>query len=132
MTLRFLRRRYLVNYRLQLMIIGYGFIMSLAGIKLLEIIHQFYSGQDVFFLGFGPVSTVLVIATISIVFFLFVFAGFVISNHIAGPIYRLNLHMKMVTEGKKAGPMVIRKHDFFKELVATYNNLLNQKLNKEN
>lgn len=131
MTLRFLRRRYLVNYRLQLMIIGYAFVMSLAGIKLLEIIHQFYSGQEVFFFGFGPIPTTVIIATIGTVFFLFVFAGFVISNHIAGPIYRLNLHMKMVAEGKKAGPMVIRKHDFFKDLVATYNKLLEQTTKKD-
>jgi len=52
------------------------------------------------------------------------FFGFVLTNRIAGPIYRLKQHLEDVAAGKTYEDIGFRKMDYFSELIEPYNKIL--------
>ena len=66
---------------------------------------------------------ILIIPTAA--FFGLFWFGLVLSNRIAGPIYRIQRHMQEMIDGKPVPPTVhLRKKDYFQEVAQTYNELL--------
>ena len=57
--------------------------------------------------------------------------GIVISHRIAGPLYRLNMHMASVTETKNLKPVKFRKGDYFLEIQDSFNKMV-EKFEDEN
>lgn len=53
-----------------------------------------------------------------------VLGGIVLSHRVAGPLYRLNVHMKEIAEGKTQGKVKFRNKDFFLELADSFNEQL--------
>lgn len=53
--------------------------------------------------------------------------GLYLSNRIAGPIYRVQTHLKSWLAGEKPGAIRFRKHDYFIELGDTIDAVLEQK-----
>ena len=47
--------------------------------------------------------------------------GLVVTNRIAGPIYRLTKHLKSVAKGETTADLRFRDGDFFKEVETTFN-----------
>ena len=58
------------------------------------------------------------------VFILLGFAALLISHRIAGPIYKIQKHMKEVISGSQKNECHFRENDFFPELADSYNELL--------
>jgi HAMP domain-containing protein len=50
--------------------------------------------------------------------------GLILSNQIAGPIYRLSRHIQQVVQGKTDRNVSFRKRDFFPELAVEFNRLM--------
>ena len=66
-----------------------------------------------------PVLTIciLLIGIITIIY------GMILSHTMAGPLYRLRIELKKMTEGDYSGAMTLRKNDAFQSLVEDVNNL---------
>lgn len=55
------------------------------------------------------------------VLLLFIAFGLILSNRIAGPLYRLRKHLSVCTESKNLAPVYFRKNDFFMNLQDSFN-----------
>jgi methyl-accepting chemotaxis protein len=116
------RSTYLVNNRLQLTILFYGFILAMSGNGIITIFQNLTSGQFNFM---GPTGMYWFAIGISFVLcLLLVLLGLMVSNRIAGPIHNLKNHMEAVLENKGPAPLNIRKDDYFSEIVEPYNSLI--------
>ena len=84
------------------------------GLPANHVFFEFLDGQrremNYIFLGSGAVIAVLV----SVV-------GVLMSHRIAGPMYRLKKHMRMVADGETTENVKFRKGDFFPEIADGYN-----------
>jgi methyl-accepting chemotaxis protein len=63
--------------------------------------------------------------SVMLILFLVLVAGIALlySHRIAGPLFRINKCINLLSEGKDTGPIVLRKHDHFKELAESLENL---------
>lgn len=79
-----------------------------------HVFFQFIATQQAFmnwiFAATGLVVTAFVIL-----------AGLLLSHRVAGPLYRLNLHMNEVAEGRTKGDVRFRPRDYFQELAVSFN-----------
>jgi methyl-accepting chemotaxis protein len=53
-----------------------------------------------------------------------ILAGIFYSHRLAGPLYHIQKTLREAQEGKRVAPIVLRKHDEFKELAEQINHLL--------
>ncbi len=53
--------------------------------------------------------------------------GLIISNRIAGPLYRLKMYLRDWASGDRSRPLTFRERDHFKELADVVNDCLNKK-----
>jgi hypothetical protein len=60
-----------------------------------------------------------------------IYVGLVISNRIAGPIFRLSQEMIKLVDGQKVQPIAFRKNDYYQELAVAYNKILFRLANVE-
>jgi hypothetical protein len=63
-------------------------------------------------------NRVTFVSCFSVVAFTTLF-GMILSNRIAGPIYRIQNYLKQKMNGKAQGPLTFREKDFFPELAQT-------------
>ncbi len=116
------QRTYIVNRNLQLTIILYSLILA-AWISLANIIFQtvllgrWGKFVQLNYMYLVPAATIIMF-TSAILF------GLVLTNRIAGPIFRLRQHMEDVAEGKTHQPMEFRKADYFSDLIEPYNKIV--------
>lgn len=137
------RRRYIVNPHFQ-----WAFILRIIGMASV-ILAVFYLAHSVFFwrmteqgaaLGLPPehpfflflesargLMARLFFVTAAVIVGFIVMAGAMLSNRIAGPLYRLNQHMKAVARGEIDGPVSFRKHDYFQELADSFNDVIKKR-----
>ncbi len=118
----FLHRRHLVDVRLQMAVLVYtlfvailtviltGSFFTISGISDLHEDQMFKAG---ILLAAGFVS-----------FFLAFVIGFVLTNRIAGPIFRMRQHMRAIAAGKQPMPIAFRESDQFKGLDEDYNRIV--------
>lgn len=120
---RFRRRIFIVNFKLQLVFIFYSVFISsiVVGSNLVfqSVVLPRISPDGVW--QWGAITGALVVCAI---IYVSIWVGMVISNKIAGPIYHLQAHMKSVNSGERPGPLKLRKGDFFTEIVPEYNDLI--------
>ena len=67
--------------------------------------------------------------TFVLVFITFMYAGLKFSHEVAGPLYRLNEHLKEMSKRDQSEPLryiKFRKNDFFLELQDNFNELVNR------
>ncbi len=55
---------------------------------------------------------------------LFIYDAILFAHRIVGPLYRLRVTMRAITEGKELGLMQLRKDDFLQELKDEFNEML--------
>ncbi len=136
----FRRRQYLINPKFQLTLIAFFSVLALAAIVV-------YYAENLFLLtrlsGNTETEEILndpvireIIAeergkmqlifslTSGVVLFMMVFGGLILSNRVAGPLFRLQKHMKEIMSGETKRKVAFREKDFFPELAETYNELL--------
>lgn len=133
------RKKFLINPKLQLTVIGFNLTLAFLAIGVIyaENVYLFkkFTGADFPDMEADPiilqmiqeeqVKMNIVFAITSIfVLCLLVVGGLILSNRIAGPIYRLHKHMSDVVEGKTVDDVVFRKKDYFQEVAQTFNRVL--------
>ncbi len=70
--------------------------------------------------------------TYIIVLAIFLYAALKMSHKVAGPMYRMNLHLnEIANEGGKLKPIKFRENDYFIEIQDSFNNVVD-KQNKSN
>lgn len=133
------RRQFLINPRFQFTIIGFN--VGLAALSILV----FYLATHYLFEKFtatgstdGTLDPIIVQmiaderARMNLVFFftsvvvlgIMGIGGLVLSNRVAGPVYRLQRHMENIMKGADIGAVKFRKKDFLPELADTFNKFL--------
>ena len=135
------RRQYLINPEFQLTVMGFFIGLALVSI------FVFYWAVRLIFSNFGdraqelglpPTHLIfqfimdqqhamnLIFLSTSVLLFIFLLlGGLLLSHHIAGPIYRLRMHiLKTIESTEVPGDVQFRKNDFFPDLQADYNTLL--------
>ncbi len=134
------RRRFLINPEFQLSFLGYMFIFTavttaifyLASIyfffKFRQIGIAMYFPEDHAFFQFMEQQKKImhwIYAFAALASFIVLsLSGLLLSHRVAGPIYRLQQHMKTVTQKKSLRNVTFRKKDYFQELAGTYNEQL--------
>lgn len=136
----FRRKRFLINPKVQLAIIGFNFALATLAIVV------FYAENIYLFAKFTEMESpefltdpiiaqmiadeqfrmkIVFAGTAAVVLGMIVIGGLVLSNRVVGPIYRLERHLKELLEGKaQAGSLSFRKKDFFHELADLMNKAL--------
>lgn len=129
------RRKYLIHPRFQYTITGFN--VALAGLLILlmygenkylfskftetqpelmndPIIVQMVAEEKARLYSVLGISSAIILAVMMI-------GGMILSNRVAGPVYRLRKHMEDILSGKVSGDVHFREKDFFPELADTFN-----------
>lgn len=115
----FFLRQLIVNRPLQLMLLCYSVaIVILTSVFLLGVTFS-YANSDTDYFAF---ERVLILGFL--LFAMIFLVDLWISNKIAGPIYRLEMHMKGLLDGEPIKELQIRTGDHFQSTVDLYNQLL--------
>jgi hypothetical protein len=134
------RRNYIVNPRFQLTVSG--FFILLAGMNIWVLYMAFRSMVQNFRaqtlqvdeVARGILSSFVnqqekymenVFILVSVVVLIYMLLGGIfISHHIAGPVFALRKNMRAVIEKDEVNDLFFRRQDFFHEVLADYNELL--------
>ncbi|MES3037098.1 MAG: hypothetical protein V4736_04250 [Bdellovibrionota bacterium] len=116
------RRKYLVDKRLQLTLIIYAFYIAICVAFFAFILWKIWltPGAD------SNSSMTLLLYSIGggLTLMLTVFLGFIITNQIAGPLFRMRNEMKRITDGEAPREIFVRKGDLVEPLYFEYNKLV--------
>ena len=89
-----------------------------AGLPADHIFFEFIDSQNSLMTNIFFVAAIFLVLLIAI-------RGILLSHRIAGPLYRLNKHMRQIADGQTKDAVHFRKKDFFAELADSYNDQLN-------
>lgn len=136
------RKIYFINPRFQWRFIGFMAAVSLLAISLLfasNVLFFWNMTQDARAAGLAPDNpffdflqeqkstlSMLYFGVSALVFLLMTGLGVRYSHRIAGPLYRLNSHMKGIADGAEPAPVNFRRGDQFQELAANFNAMIAQ------
>ncbi len=113
---KFRQRQLIINKEVQWAIISYSITLSIA---VLSGYHVIQSLNEIDAEHTNGVAYGLIF----VFFTAIIFYGLYLTNRIAGPIYRLKIHMENMIAGKEVEDVVFRKNDYFKDLAETFNKL---------
>ena len=133
--MKFRRKQYLTNKRYQFRMLGLLFVIVFIGtfiailathyFTLSAIVHQAQQAKE------PPELDKLIFATfqpliiVSIVIFMILTPIIIyISHRIAGPLYRLKMYMKKVSEGNFTSELHFRKFDEIHDVADTFNEMI--------
>jgi hypothetical protein len=85
-----------------------------AGLQADHVFYRFIESRQTELDAITALSFVAVVVVVSVV-------GLVLSHKIAGPMYRLKLHLEQYAESRIPKPLNFREGDFFMEIPAAYN-----------
>ncbi len=126
-NLKFYQRRYLVNSKLQYEILLY----SVAVATVVSIGNQSFrlllTDEARPILGIEPFVFLWIVNALMV--FAISFFGYLFTNRIAGPMYRLNKHLEEIVRGGEIKEISVRKRDYFQDVMHSYNKLLIQMKN---
>lgn len=113
----------LINYRVQIAVLLYSVFLALV-VTVFNYVLNYLSNLDL--ISSVPQSTIaLAVALFAALFFVVVaWMGLLLTNRIAGPIHHLQMHMQNAVDGKPVGELSFRNHDFFKEVLIPYNEMV--------
>ena len=130
----FYRRKYIVLPRFQLEVIFY--FTGVCSIPLFILLWAVHRLTDQVLVepaaALGAISSEaiaryqntlnhLFIADSAVLLFFSLLGSFFLTHRIAGPIFRMQRHMKLLNSGKAPGQLRFRKGDYFQELAITLN-----------
>lgn len=126
----FITRRYLVDRETQLTILGYTLFSSVVAVVLSGGIFLLFgiSRAELTAEGDSRLKGLLIGAIVVCFVAVLVLAllGFVVSNRIAGPVFRLRKHMQGIAAGEEPKPVQFRKGDQFASLADDYNRVIDR------
>lgn len=134
------RKTLLINRKFQLTFLGYMLIMAAVTIAIIYASNTYFFwmfvelGQsmnlpaDHAFFQFlteqrNSMNWVFLVTAL-IVMGAMIVGGLILSHRVAGPLHRLDRHMKKVARGSETHEVRFRKGDFFQELARSYNEQL--------
>lgn len=134
---KFRRKQYIINPRFQLRFVYYIGIVAFVNAAIVIIANKVFiwrlyekgrkvglSEDHVFFsfLNYQDSSlTITSLISAAVLFIVMGLFGLKMSHRVAGPLYRLNQHMRGVANGELGKHVKFRKGDFFPELAEAYN-----------
>jgi methyl-accepting chemotaxis protein len=134
------RKIYLINPRFQWRFIGFMAVISLLAISILFVSNVVFFRnmmQDALAVGLAPDNpyfdfleeqksalSMVYFGVSAVAFLLMMGLGVLYSHRIAGPLYRLNNHMKAIADGADAAPVNFRQRDQFQELAESFNAMI--------
>ena len=120
------KRMLLVDRNIQIPILVYSLALSTLGIAIAALFSVYFSHWINLKNNFAA-SICFLIGTASFCYSIMVIVGLYLTNKIAGPIYRLQMHMKEICDGKNPEPLQTRDTDYVnKELINQYNQMIEQ------
>lgn len=126
------QRRYIVNPKLQFGVLLYSILVAIS-VSIVNQVYRFLLISDTNNSQFYGVNPFLLLIGVNVILcVLIVFAGFYFTNRIAGPIYRLQVHLEEMTDESKIEQFLIRKDDYFQELMVAYNGFLKKLIASKN
>jgi hypothetical protein len=122
------RKVLLIDPKFQFSFIAYSVAISVltslvnSGMSRLQILDSAH--YEFNFFSFAIDSSLLGIFITFSVNFLLIFTALILSNRIAGPLYRMRNHMLAISEKRPVPPIYFRDRDYFIPLNEAYNELL--------
>ena len=118
------RRKLLIDKKVQLKLIAYSMFMSIVFSSFAFASYQVWKNRIADQLP-PPVAPMIaiVLAGIGVLAFIFIL-GLIITNQVAGPIYRLRTQMRAVADGATPQPLYVRKGDTVEDLFEDYNRMI--------
>lgn len=113
---KFYERQLVINKDVQWAIISYSIILSIAVLSGYHVINTFNLENP-------ENSSSLIYVFVFLFFTAVICYGLYLTNRIAGPLYRLKVHMENLVAGKDVGELEFRKNDYFKELADLFNQI---------
>jgi hypothetical protein len=118
------RSQLIIHRSLQLKLVGHSMLICFLGALSTHILDFVLTSQAIVIPMIGSVRSVfLVLIPAALLWYCFLW-GMVVTNRVAGPIFRITKHMMDVLKGVETSPVVIRKNDYFQDLAQSYNQLL--------
>ena len=133
----FYKRKYLINPSFQLRFVFYTVAVAMTAIAAVYFTSNHFfdtfiargramglASDHVFFVFLAEQKAYmsqLLLGLSIFYFFVLTLFGVVFSHRVAGPLYRLNQHMREHKAKDKVPPLHFRKHDYFQELATSYN-----------
>lgn len=126
--MKILRRRWLINRPLQIKIIALlGGVTTLwAALTMVYTYNKMMANVALYRFpeDYNRIFLTHMAAGIGFMILYLIVVGFVITNRLAGPIWRLEEDLRQILSGKDIGTLKTRKNDEFKELPKLINELL--------
>jgi signal transduction histidine kinase len=122
---QYVRRQLFVDRRTQFAMLAYSLLVALATmllVMLFFLLMQTPMIENASRTEFYMILASLWFASVVILSYL----GAVLSNRIAGPVYRLRQHMATIHQGGPIEPVKFRDGDHFSELAEDYNLVLDR------
>lgn len=121
---KFYKRRWIVNYQVQFILIGYSLFLTFAVVASQMLLHLLALQAENIDAESLKFLRIIIYMAVTILFLIILFYGFNLTNRVVGPIFRLKEHMDNMNQGKEITPFNVRKNDYFKEIVEPYNELI--------
>ena len=137
------RKAYLINPLFQLQFMGWMGGIAFSVVAVFSIAHVIFfknlrklategglAANHVFYRFIQDRESemnAITLYTAGVVLLVVIIAGLLLSNKIAGPLYRFHQHLKKSSVDKKLTKVAFRKGDYFSEIADEYNNHINQK-----
>ena len=134
------RKKVLINPRFQLKFILFSTLVSLFAILVMYLSCYYFfwelrhlgrqlglPSESVFFQYIETQQSVMngiTVVTSSVLFFGIFLVGLVYSHRIAGPVFRLERHMRGIASGKELTKIKFRTKDYFPELAEALNEMV--------
>lgn len=112
------RRRIFVMPRFQFIFLVYSFSMAAIPLFVLSMSRELM----MYFEGTNVYMMVALFTSLTLVFLALV--GILLSNRIAGPLYRVTRHLNDLAEGNASGEIRLRDNDYFTELAEAANKVI--------
>ena len=141
------RKRFLINPAFQWKVVGFALVITFFLVLAFQLSNQYFLlelndlgrdlqlPQDHFFfeviasqrrkMGWVTLGVSCVTVLFSIGY------GILFSHRIAGPLYRLRMHLDQQRKEKKLKPLHFREADFFQEIPESYNHMIESLESKE-
>jgi len=131
------RKLFLINPKFQLAFMAYTGAIALVAIGIFYVANLYFfadfmkTGQAIglppdhvffqFIANQKQIMNQIFAVTAGLVCVVLAIGGMFFSHRIAGPLYRLNLHMREVALGRTTQDVSFREGDFFREVADSYN-----------
>lgn len=119
---KFYKRQWVTNKDVQWSIIIYSVVLAMSTMSGYHLLLSMDQEATVSY-GFIPYLLIFIYFTTIVGY------GLYFTNRIAGPLYRMKIHMENLLENKDAPDLVFRKNDHFKELAVLLNKVVKKQKN---